>query len=788
MEIVERLKILFVEDLPTDMELAIRELRKNGLEFDSKRVETRDAMLLELENFKPDIVISDYAMPQFDGMKALRLLLAFDKNIPIVILTGSTNEDTAVECLRAGASDYVIKEHITRLPYAVREALQQSRNRKDKEIAEQSLREKTEELNNYFTNALDLFCIADINGCFRRLNKAWETTLGFPLSELEGSRLPDLVHPDDVKSAEDVLEDLRAHKKVVGFVNRYRCKDGSFKWIEWRASKVEGMIYGAARNITERIESEKALKESEMFKNDILNSLTGHIAVLDSSGIIVGVNEAWNKFALENNGDPNALGAGADYISVCRKAAENGDLYAKNTLLGIDSVMSKRAANFILEYPCHSQTKKRWFTLRISPMKKSNSGVVVYHENITESKLAEEALKKSHAELEAALKKLNETQKQVLFQEKMRSLGQMTSGICHDINNSLTPIMGYIDLLKADETLNTKYSTSFDRIIKSTNDIAKTISRLREFYRTDLSEKELSEMNINNIILETIELTKHRWKNISDLSGAVINVQTDLSESLPVTIGEGSEIVEALTNLILNACDAMPKGGILEVKSHLKDNTIIIEVKDSGTGMDESLLLRCLDPFFTTKGDKGTGLGLSMVFGIMERHKGELKIDSLLGEGTTVKLLLPVKKPEYKTAPTTTANGSASIGKLKILTVEDDPVIGEMLIMMLEKKGFEPVSAGNGKEGLLKYNDAINNSVPFDIVITDLGMAEMDGISFSRSIKNLTPNIPVILLTGFGSLLDMTEQTTIDYLLNKPILSSELMKAIATLSSKKNMV
>jgi len=788
MEIVERLKILFVEDLPTDMELAIRELRKNGLEFDSKRVETRDAMLLELENFKPDIVISDYAMPQFDGMKALRLLLAFDKNIPIVILTGSTNEDTAVECLRAGASDYVIKEHITRLPYAVREALQQSRNRKDKEIAEQSLREKTEELNNYFTNALDLFCIADINGCFRRLNKAWETTLGFPLSELEGSRLPDLVHPDDVKSAEDVLEDLRAHKKVVGFVNRYRCKDGSFKWIEWRASKVEDMIYGAARNITERIESEKALKESEMFKNDILNSLTGHIAVLDSSGIIVGVNEAWNKFALENNGDPNALGAGADYISVCRKSAENGDLYAKKTLLGIDSVMSERAANFILEYPCHSNTKKRWFTLRISPMKKSNSGVVVYHENITESKLAEEALKKSHAELEAALKKLNETQKQVLFQEKMRSLGQMTSGICHDINNSLTPIMGYIDLLKADETLSAKYSSSFDRIIKSTNDIAKTISRLREFYRTDLSENELSEMNINNIILETIELTKHRWKNISDLSGAVINVQTDLSYSLPVTIGEGSEIVEALTNLILNACDAMPKGGTLEVKSHLKNNTIIIEVKDSGTGMDEAIMNRCLDPFFTTKGDKGTGLGLSMVFGIMERHKGELKIDSMLGEGTTVKLMLPVKKQEHKIAPPAAANGTASIGKLKILTVEDDPVIGEMLIMMLEKKGFEPVSAGSGKEGLLKYNDAINNNHPFDMVITDLGMAEMDGISFSRAIKNLTPNTPVILLTGFGSLLDMTEQTTIDYLLNKPILSSELMKAIATLSSKKNMV
>ena len=649
----DKIKILFVEDMPSDMELAIRELRKNNIDFTSKRVETKEDYLRELNEFRPDIVISDYAMPEFDGMAALKILLDFDSTIPLVVLTGSLNEDTAVDCLRAGASDYVIKEHITRLPYAVTEALEQRKNKKVKNAIELELKQRTEELNNYFNQSLELFCIIDLKGYFKRLNKTWETTLGYTLSELNGLHLIDLAHPDDIEATQIAIEGLLKNNIVLNLVNRYRCKDQQYKWIEWRASRVESMIYAAARDITER-------------------------------------------------------------------------------------------------------------------------------------KLAEEELKQSNSKLEKTVLQLTETQKQVLFQEKMRSLGQMTSGICHDINNSLTPIMGYIDILKADENLSEQYSTIFNRIIKSTNDIAKTIGRLREFYRADVIESELKDLDINGIITETIELTKHRWKNIPELSGTVIKIKPDLQDNLPLTIGQESEIVEALTNLILNACDAMPKGGELRFKTYLKGKNIIIEISDTGIGMNEETLLRCLDPFFTTKGKNGTGLGLSMVFGILERHKGEIKINSVPDEGTMIELILPVRHNPKTLSTPVVSNLTPDLSGLKILSVEDDPVISEMLTLMLKRKGFEVVAVRNGRNGIDKYQEALIDNSPFDLVITDLGMAEMDGISFSKAIKIITPAVPIILLTGFGSLLDKTEHTSIDYLLNKPLLSSELMKAINTLVKTKN--
>lgn len=783
MESENILRILFVEDLSTDVELAVRVLKKNQLDFIYKRVETKEDFLNELKNFHPDIVISDYSMPRFDGMSALKLLLEFDKNIPIVMLTGSKNEDTAVECLKAGALDYVIKEHITRLPFAVREALEQSRIKKEKAIAEETLRLKTEELNNYFNNALDLFCITDMDGYFKRLNPSWEKTLGIPLHELVGSNFFDLIHPDDFESTKQATDTLGHNTKVVGFVNRYRCRNGSYKWIEWRATTTGNLIFAAARDITERIESEAALRKSEFLNADIINSLTGHIAVLDAEGNIVTINEAWDKFSRENDGQCHLTGLGANYISVCKNAAKSGDIYAAGTLDGIYSVMGGKMSVFTLEYPCDSPKQKRWFSLRISPLKKTNSGVVIYHENITERKLAEEKLKNSHDELKSTLEKLNETQKQILFEEKMRSLGQMTSGICHDINNSLTPIMGYIDLLKADNSIDEKYSATFNRIIKSTNDIAKTINRLREFYRKDISNNELGKIDLKNLILETIELSKHRWKDMPNMSGATIVVDTVFPQELPDIEGTESEIREALTNLILNACDAMPDGGTITISIFIDGSKISVEVKDDGIGMDEITLQRCLDPFFTTKGSKGTGLGLSMVFGIMERHKGEIKISSSPGKGTSVTLIFPAKHKSLEKYVPEPSQEIRVPEKLKILTVEDDPVISDMLCLMLAKKGFSAVAVSNGKSALEKYIEAIERNEVFDLIITDLGMGEMDGISFSKAIKKINPKTPIILLTGFGSLLQLEDQSTIDYLLNKPILSSELIKVISKLTT-----
>jgi len=778
------LKILFVEDLPTDVEIAVRILKKNDLNFVYKRVDTRKEYLEELSNFMPDIIISDYAMPQFDGKTALKLLLETKKDIPFIILTGSMNELIAVECLKLGAVDYVIKENITRLPFAVKEAILQFKNKREKEEAEKLLLEKTLELESYFNNALELFCIMDINGYFKRLNKSWCNTFGYDLKELENKSFFNFVHQLDYNVTKEKFERIKSESLPVTFVNRFRAKDNSYKWIEWLINKKEDVIYCAARNISDRIELEEALRKNELFKDDILNSLPMSIAVLNNKGEIIAINDEWKKFVLENGSDPEKLGVGANYLNVTRNAVYMEDEYAKKALEGIEDVISGKQKLFSLEYPCNSKNEKRWFIMRVSPMKKTNSGVIVSHENITERKLAENEIRKSHKQLEETLIKLKEAQKQLLFQEKMRLLGQMTSGICHDINNSLTPILGYVDILRTESGISEKQKNAFNRILTSASNIAKTINRLREFYKTDFTDKELKEIDINSIVINTIDLTKHKWKNISDMSGITINIETELSKDLPPIIGAENEVNEALTNIIINACDAMPNGGIIKIKTFTNENDVIIEVVDNGIGMDSETLQRCFEPFFTTKGDKGTGLGLSMVYGIMERHQGKLYVDSKLGEGTIVQLIFP-KMFDIKIDKVASNNEDIELPEnLKILLAEDDPVITEMITLMLQREGFKVISVKNGKEALdlyMKEKEKINE---FDLIITDLGMREMDGISLSKGIKKIDPNKPIIMITGFGSLLNFDEIGSIDCLLNKPIKISELMKAIYSLVKK----
>jgi PAS domain S-box-containing protein len=415
-------------------------------------------------------------------------------------------------------------------------------------------------------------------------------------------------------------------------------------------------------------------------------------------------------------------------------------------------------------------------------------GNILYYdgtvEDITARKNAEEDLKESHKALEATLAKLKETQRQILQQERMRSLGQLASGICHDINNSLTPIMGYLSLLKDNNELMERNGKHINMIIKSAKNIARTIGRMKEFYKVKLTDEDLVEININKIINSTIELTKHKWKNMSESSGAVIDIQLELDPDLPLTRADESELTEALTNLVLNACDAMPKGGILKFITHHESEKIIIQVFDSGEGMDENVLRQCLDPFFTTKGDLGTGLGLAMAYGVIERHKGEMKIESDPVNGTCISIIIPVRKEIVREFNN---NAETSFKKpLKILAVENEESINELLKAILESRGHTVVQAFDGQVGLELYLKSLDDSEGFDVVVTDLGMPILDGATLSQMIKQTNPDIPIILLTGWGTIINKEDYPSIDYLLKKPLVKEDLFRAINELFREKS--
>ena len=402
-----------------------------------------------------------------------------------------------------------------------------------------------------------------------------------------------------------------------------------------------------------------------------------------------------------------------------------------------------------------------------------------------------------HQDLADAYHELRHTQATVLQQERLKALGQMASGIAHDVNNALSPVVGFSDLiLKGDFGLNPAGKKYLKYISTAGEDIAHIVARLREFYRTREDDESLQRLNLNILTEQVVDMTRPRWRDIPQSNGLTIEVQTELASDMPKLAGIESEIREALTNLVLNAVDAMPKGGkitvctrVLRQESGSKHpRQVTVDISDTGMGMNEETRKRCLEPFFSTKGKRGTGLGLAMVYGVMERHEGNIEIQSELGKGTTFRLIFPVRtKLGENNEP---EESYVAIEPMKILCIDDEPLLRELVKQMLERDGHQVEACDSGQSGLDEFRIARERGNPFDLVITDLGMPYLDGRQVAKMLKQESPATPVILLTGWGAFMkgDGTTHANVDGILSKPPRSRELRETLARLRPAQNGV
>lgn len=245
--------------------------------------------------------------------------------------------------------------------------------------------------------------------------------------------------------------------------------------------------------------------------------------------------------------------------------------------------------------------------------------------------------------LENALEENKSIQEQIIQKERLHALGQMASGIVHDLNNALAPIIGLTELLlKSSQNLEdvNKVAYYLEWIKTAAQDGVDIVKRLQNFYRARQAGELFTRVNINDLITQTINITQPKWKSIPESHNIKIEVKKDLHE-IPEIYGNAVELREAFTNLLCNAVDALPEGGFVIFHTHADEQNIFIEVRDNGTGMSEEVRKKCLEPFYTTKGLKGTGLGLSMVYGSVQRHEGDITIISELGKGTAFLITLP---------------------------------------------------------------------------------------------------------------------------------------------------
>ena len=325
--------------------------------------------------------------------------------------------------------------------------------------------------------------------------------------------------------------------------------------------------------------------------------------------------------------------------------------------------------------------------------------------------------------------------------DKLRALGQLASGVAHDFNNSLAAILGRAQLVlrrvKDEELIR-----SLGIIVTAAEDAASTVRRIQTFARKSIAA-DLELLDLPALLGDAIEITRTRWENEARAAGLNIDVTLNAEESV-FTMGNASELREVFVNLIVNAVDAMPGGGNLKICCKRNRDRVHLRFADSGMGMTEEVRERVFEPFYTTKGVHGTGLGLAVSYGIIERHEGMISVESEIGKGTTFRVDLPVAENAIPVQEE--IRSPAATESLSIMVIDDEEVVRETLADMLSDLSHRVVMVESGKDAIARVSEG-----PFDIVFTDLAMPEMDGWETARAIRQLKPELPVVLVTGYGA-------------------------------------
>jgi signal transduction histidine kinase len=295
-----------------------------------------------------------------------------------------------------------------------------------------------------------------------------------------------------------------------------------------------------------------------------------------------------------------------------------------------------------------------------------------------ENAMLEERVQQRTAALESTLDELRDAQHQLVQRERLGALGSMVTGVAHDFNNSLALILGYGERLQHEchrLGASGEITDCAHTIVAAALDAAETVARMRGFHRPAEPGEEHRPVLLDQVVTHAINFTKPRWQSESRGKGAPVDCVTEFEPAPPI-MGHPAELREMLTNIIFNAIDAMPQGGTILLRTRAETDHVILEVRDSGTGMSEEVKRRCFEPFFSTKGERGSGLGLSMVYGTVERHGATMAVESILGHGTTFTFSFPVAHgavlPERAEETPTAAR------PLRVLVVDDQPVLADI--------------------------------------------------------------------------------------------------------------
>ncbi len=755
------LRLLIIEDSKPDAELIVAALKRAGYALSFEVVDKPEDMRQRLLRQEFDVVLSDHNLPSWSGTEALKIVLESGRSVPFVVVTGSLGDEAAVQYIKSGAADYVLKNHLERLPSVVGQVLKERAHQEEEFRLHDQIRAGKREWELTFDSVPDPIFLLDENCAVRRANRAAAEALQLNFAELIGRPCFEVVrgagkvsvgcshgHEFDAASESEEEKNGKTKKNFDARCTELHGADG----------QVAGFVF-SMHDVTKRKRAEDEIRKLSR----AVEQSPASVAITDPDGRIEYVNPTFTRitgYTLEEvrGKNPRIL-----------KSGETPDEEYKRLWQTITSGREWRG-----EF--HNRKKDGsmfWASASVSPIRTESGNTVYYlgiQEDITAQKLLEEQLRQA---------------------QKMEAVGRLAGGVAHDFNNLLTIINGHAQLLIESAQEAGGGNPHLDEILKAGERAAALTRQLLAFSRKQVVA--LRALDLNHVI-EDIQ------KMLRRLIGEDVELTINSGKSLGLVMADAGQIEQVLMNLVVNARDAMPHGGRLMVEtmnttldedyagSHFdvrSGDYVMLAVSDTGVGMDSEVLRRVFEPFFTTKEPgRGTGLGLATVYGIVKQCGGHINVYSEPGQGTTFRAYFPRIGAPDKSDNVKQEQAGALAGWETILVVEDEAGVRSLIRAALESKGYKVLVASNPDEAEAmagKHQGALH------LLLTDVIMPGRNGKVLADALQRTRTDLRVLYMSGYTAdaighhgVLDSNVE-----FLPKPFTSRELLKKVREVLGKK---
>ncbi len=871
------LKVLIAEDNPSDVELMLRDLRRAGFVPDCRRVETEAEFIANLDP-SIDIILSDYSMPQFSGMRALELANQYQPDIPFIIVSGSIGEETAVEAMRAGAADYLLKDRLTRLGQAAQSALERKRAREENKRTQATFERLRRDYQLILNSAGEGICGIDLDGKISFANPKAGELLGWNQEELLGKAIHSVTGAAGTGEKNTAISECMAKGATRRVTNDlfYQKGRSSFRVdyicapIRDERNRVTGTIV-TFKDITEQFASDARLKlQAEQYRL-LFETNPNPMWVYDARNLqILAVNQAAisqyaysrDEFlrltindlrpvkdlpALEPATSPRTETHFSGQLRYLKKDGSpmlveiySGPIVWDGTgariVTAIDVTEQKSAEQRLREQAeiidrAHDAIIIRNFDdLRIVFWNKGaerlfgwraeervgRSDVTTLAEPGQVEKIMETLVSSDefHGELKHLTKDgkevicdMRETlvrnpdgspryvliicaditeqknlEVQLLRAQRLESIGTLASGVAHDLNNILTPILMCAEVLRRNPGEDNE--STIKLIEESTRRGANIVKQVLTFARGIEGKRVL--IKPTHLIEEMIDIARKTFPKS-------IEIRSRYPQEIWSIEADPTQMHQVLLNLCVNARDAMPGGGLIIIEAENCEvdepnastnpgakagSYVALCVRDNGQGMPRAMIDQIFDPFFTTKEiGKGTGLGLSTSMGIVKSHGGFISVESEVGQGTTFRILLPAKiDNDSRRAAETLGQFPKGKGET-ILIVDDEESIRHVAKAILQQRNYDVICASDGREALGIFGRQVNS---VDVILTDLALPQMEGLAFIQAAQKIKPDAVFIASTGQGEdahVLDLQALGVTNFL-TKPYDAGKLLTTV----------